>query len=121
MRAQGILIVVWLTTAALTRVGVTIGGASVTEYPLALALGGAVLGAIGGVFIATRLRWLDAREARLGTVGAVAGGLLAVVFLLTLIGSGHPHEPRWLALLGILAGVGALIGAGRARGSLSGS
>lgn len=119
MRAQGVLIVVWLATAALTRIGVMIGVASGTQYTIALALVGAGLGAVAGVWIASRLRWLDAGETRLATVGALAGALLAIVLLVTLAGMAHVRGPVWLAVLEILAGVGALIGAGRARGTLS--
>lgn len=119
MKAQGVLIVVWLTTAALTRIGVMIGAASGTAYTITLALVGAGLGAVGGVWIASRLRWLDAGETRLAAVGGVAGALLAIVLLVTLVGLAHERGPAWLAVLEILAGVGALIGAGRARGSLS--
>lgn len=111
MRVFPTLLACWLLTGFGAAAGSIVGNAAGTS---GLKIG-AILGGIAGLMIAVtvagRLDWLPSRERTGAFLGGLAGFAVAVPITLS-----HMHTPLIPIASCGLAGVGALIGAGFARG-----
>jgi hypothetical protein len=111
MRAFPTLLLSWWVTGLAAAVGSILGNAA---GPLGLKVGaiaGGVVGLLGAVTAARKLRWLPDSE----SPGAFWGGLVgfAIAVPITLTHMGTPVIP---VLSSGLVGIGVLLGAGVARG-----
>jgi hypothetical protein len=109
MKPRATLILVW-AVSGLAAVGGSMIGAAIGERALfaGAAIGGPV-GSVLGVLLAARFGWLHAGQRLAASVGAVVGFVVA-----TPIAVMNLHTPITPVLICSLAGVGALVGAGRA-------
>jgi hypothetical protein len=87
-----------------------VGGAGGQTWLFAGAVLGGPVGALLGVWLCTRLGWLASAQRRPASAGAIVGFLIAAPIAAT-----NLHTPVIPVLICSLAGVGALIGAGRSR------
>jgi hypothetical protein len=111
LRAFPTLLLTWLATGGGAFLGSVLGNAA---GPTGLLVGGAIGGAAGlaiGVLLASRMGWLPPRE----RTGALLGGLIGFA-IATPIALSNLHTPVTPVLACGLAGIGALFGAGVARG-----
>jgi len=111
LRAFPTLLLTWLATGGGAFLGSVVGNAA---GPSGLFVGGAIGGAAGlalGVLLASRMGWLPTRE----RTGALVGGLIGFA-IATPIALSNLHTPVTPVLACGLAGIGALFGAGVARG-----
>lgn len=109
MNARAILIVVWLVTG-IGAVAGSVAGAAVGERSLFIgALLGGPLGAAAGVWLSNVFGWLAVQQRRAATLGAIVGFVIAAPVAVT-----NLQTPIVSVLICSLAGVGALVGAGRA-------
>lgn len=109
MRSRPAMILVWLVTGA-GAVGGSIAGSAGGQYALfAGAIVGGVIAAASAPALAVRLGWIEAGQRRAASLGAVIGFLIAAPIAAT-----NLHTPVIPVLICSLAGVGALVGAGRA-------
>lgn len=112
MKPRATLVLVWFT-AGIGAVGVSIATAWAGNAMLfAGAVVGGALGAMLGVWLCERLGWLARVQRGAATVGAVIGFLVAAP-----IAALNLHTPITPILICSLAGLGALVGAGRASRS----
>ena len=109
MNARATLVTVWLAAGAVAVGGSMLGALGGETALFAGAIVGGALGAVGGVALCVKLGWLAAQQRTAATIGAVAGFLVA-----TPIAVMNLHTPVTPILICSLAGVGALVGAGRA-------
>ena len=111
MRVFPTLLACWLVTGFGAAVGSILGNAA---GPLGLKIGailGGVLCLLLAVTASARLGWLPARERTAAFLGGLAGFAVAVPITLS-----NMHTPLIPVASCALAGVGALLGAGFARG-----
>jgi hypothetical protein len=111
LRAFPTLLLTWLATGGGAFLGSVLGNSA---SPTGLYVGGAIGGAAGlalGVLLASRMGWLPLRERG----GALLGGLIGFA-IATPIALSNLHTPVTPVLACGLAGIGALFGAGVARG-----
>lgn len=111
MRVFPTLLVTWLGTGAAAALGSILGNAAGGRGLKVGAVAGGVLGLLVAVIAATRLQWIPRGEARGAFFGGLAGFAIAVPITLS-----HMGTPVVPVLSCGLAGVGALLGAGIARG-----
>jgi hypothetical protein len=111
MRAFPTLLLAWFVTGLGAMVGSMLGNAAGPRGLHAGAVAGGVLGLLGAVAVAKRLAWLPRGEIRGAFVGGVVGFALAIPITLT-----HMRTPVIPVLSCGLVGIGALLGAGIARG-----
>lgn len=110
MKARLTLILVWILAGA-GAVGGSILGAAGGRTTLFLgALVGGVVGAPLGVLLSARLGWLEPWQRRTAAIGAILGFLVAAP-----VAAMNLHTPITPVLICSLAGVGALLGAGRGK------
>lgn len=110
MNARATLVVVWLVAGAGAVGGSILGGAGGQTMLFVGAVLGGSFGALIGVWLCARFRWLAAAQRRAASIGAVVGFLIAAPIAVM-----NLHTPVIPVLICSLAGVGALLGAGRAR------
>lgn len=115
MRALPTLLLLWLGTGLAAVVGSILGNALGTRGLQVGAIVGGVLGVLGAVAAAGRLGWLPRGESGGAIVGALIGFAAAAAVTLT-----NLHTPIIPVLSCGLVGVGALLGAGVARGLTGG-
>lgn len=111
MRAFPTLILFWLATGLGAAGGSILGNAGGPSGLKAGAILGGVLGLLIGVVAANRLRWLPRSESPGGFIGGLAGFAVAIPITLS-----NMHTPVIPIASCALVGVGALFGAGVARG-----
>jgi hypothetical protein len=109
MQAHATLIVVWLLSGLAAVGGSMLGAAMDEPAPIAGAIVGGPFGVILSVWLASRLGWMPAyargRAMAWGIIGFAIAAPIAVLNL---------HTPLTPILAASLAGVGALVGVGRA-------
>jgi len=104
------LLVVWIVAGAGAVGGSIVGGAAGQPGVFIGALIGGTVAAPVGVWLCTRFGWFAAHQRRAASAGAAIGFLIAAPIAAT-----NLHTPVIPVLICSLAGVGALVGAGRAR------
>ena len=110
MKAHATLVLVWIITGLGAVVGSILGGAGgETTLYIGACVGGA-LATILAVWLCTRLGWLAHAERHGATIGALLG--FAIAAPIAVMNLDTPVTP---IVACALAGVGALLGAGRAR------
>jgi hypothetical protein len=110
MKAQLTMLLVWLVTGLGAVAGSILGGAGGRMSLFAGAVAGGLLFAVLGVWLCAKLGWLAPGERRLATMGALLGFLIAAP--VAVLNLDTPITPIFACAM---AGIGALIGAGRAR------
>jgi ethanolamine transporter EutH len=110
VNARATLVTVWIIAGAAAVGGSMLGVAAGERWLFAGAILGGALGAFAGVAVCVKLAWLSPHQRTAASVGAVAGFLVAAP-----IAALNLHTPVTPVLICSLAGVGALVGAGRAR------
>ena len=111
MRAFPTLLLTWFVTGLGAMAGSILGNAAGPPGLRVGAVAGGVLGLLGAVTAARRLAWLPRGETRGAFVGGLVGFAFAVPITLT-----HMGSPLIPVLSCGLVGIGALLGAGVARG-----
>ena len=111
MRAFPTLLLTWLVTGFTAVVGSILGNAAAGRGLQVGAIAGGVLGLLGAVVAAKRLGWIPSGDARGAFFGGLVGFAIAVAITLT-----HMQTPVIPVLSCALVGIGALLGAGMARG-----
>ena len=111
MRPLPTLLLAWMGTGLGALVGSILGNAGGPQGLKAGAMAGGMLGLLGAVLAARRLTWLPRGETRGAFLGGLAGFAVAIAVTLT-----HMDTPIIPVLSTGLAGIGALLGAGVARG-----
>jgi uncharacterized membrane protein YraQ (UPF0718 family) len=111
MNARATLVMVWLAAGAGAVGGSILGNAGGQAGLFVGAIIGGLIGALFGVRLCARFGWIAVAERRAATIGAMVGFLVAAPIAVT-----NLHTPVIPVLVCSLAGAGALIGAGRARG-----
>ena len=111
MRPLPTLILCWLVTGFGAAAGSVLGNAGGSQGLKAGAIAGGVLGLLAAIGAAGKLGWLPRAERR----GALLGGLLGFGAAVPVTLS-NMHSPVIAVLSCALVGVGALLGAGIARG-----
>jgi hypothetical protein len=111
IRAFPTLLLCWLVTGAAAVIGSILGNAAGPQGLKIGAVAGGVAGLLAATLVARKLSWVPREETRGAFLGGLAGFAIAVP--ITLSNMGTPLIP---VLSCGLAGVGALLGAGMARG-----
>jgi hypothetical protein len=109
MNAHATLVTVWFLTGIASVLGSMLGGIWGPSALFAGAIIGGPFGVAAGVWIATTLKWIP-RRAR---GRAIAWGILGFAIAAP-IAVMNLHTPVTPVLICALAGVGALVGVGRA-------
>jgi len=111
MRVFPTLLACWLVTGFGAAAGSIVGNAAGPSGLKAGAILGGIAGLLIAVTIAGKLAWLPSRERTGAFLGGLAGFAVAVPITLS-----NMHTPLIPIVSCGLAGVGALVGAGFARG-----
>ena len=111
MRAFPTLLLSWLATGVAAVVGSILGNAAGSRGLIVGAVAGGILGLLAAVVGARRFAWIPREETRGAFLGGLAGFALAIPITLT-----YMQTPLIPVLSCGLAGIGALLGAGMARG-----
>lgn len=108
-----VLLTVWLLTGFSTVLGSILGRFIGRVWLFAGAIAGAIAGVVAAVALVSSVGWLRRSERR----GAIAGGIGGFIGAAAILFLGPNFDsPIAPVLLCSLAGVGALVGAGIARG-----
>ena len=111
MKPLPVLLLVWLSSGVGAFVGSILGNGLGRTGLMAGAVVGGLVASAAGVDVATRLDWLPRTGRQAAAVGAMVGFIVAAAVAMATL-----HTPIIPIAVASLSGVGALLGAGMARG-----